>query len=198
MIKKILAATNNKHKLIEINNIFNSKSPGRYIIIPPNELLLEDMEIDENGLTFQENAEIKAGAFYKSSLMPCIADDSGLEIDYLCGQPGINSARFDGIHGDDKANRDKVIYLMKNVKENLRTARFKCVICYKDSDKTIFAEGTVEGRIIFEERGNGGFGYDPIFIPDGYVQTFAEIDSEEKNKISHRARALEKLIMDLN
>jgi XTP/dITP diphosphohydrolase len=197
MIKKILAATNNKHKLIEINNIFNSIAPGKFQIISPKELFLDDFEIVEDGLTFHENAEIKAKAFFLKANIPCIADDSGLEIDFLNGEPGINSARFAGIHGNDKANRDKVLELLRNTKEKLRTARFKCVICYKDEFRTIFSEGTIEGKIIFEERGDGGFGYDPIFIPEGYDITFAELDSEEKNKISHRGRALENMIRKL-
>ncbi|PKL85975.1 MAG: non-canonical purine NTP pyrophosphatase, RdgB/HAM1 family [Ignavibacteriae bacterium HGW-Ignavibacteriae-1] len=184
----LLAATNNQHKIEEIRAIL-SDIDGLEIVTPMS--LGININPDENGTSFEQNAEIKARAFYEAARIPVIADDSGLEVDQLDGLPGINSARYAGIDGDDKANREKLRSEL-NFSE-LVTARFRCVICYFDGTQTIFANGKVEGQIINEERGSMGFGYDPIFIPDNFDITFAEMDSISKNKLSHRADALKQL-----
>jgi XTP/dITP diphosphohydrolase len=190
---KILLASNNKHKLEEFSQIF------KHIHLPvslltPADIYLSGFDVDETGVTFEENAEIKAGAFYEAAGMPVIADDSGLEVDCLGLKPGVLSARYAGNHGDDAANRKKILVEIQKLGTDNLTARFRCVICYYDGVDTIFANGSVEGRISLSERGSGGFGYDPIFIPDGYGQTFAEMPQAEKNKISHRGRAIQNFV----
>ncbi len=184
----LLAATNNQHKIEEIRAIL-SDIDGLEIVTPIS--LGININPDENGTSFEQNAEIKARAFYEAARIPVIADDSGLEVDQLDGLPGINSARYAGIDGNDKANREKLLSEL-NFSEHV-IARFRCVICYFDGTQTIFASGKIEGQIISEERGSMGFGYDPIFIPDNYDITFAEMDSISKNNLSHRADALRQL-----
>ncbi|MBE2188671.1 MAG: RdgB/HAM1 family non-canonical purine NTP pyrophosphatase [Desulfobulbaceae bacterium] len=184
----ILAATNNHHKIEEIKAIL-SDIDG-IVIVTPIDLGI-NINPNETGTTFEQNAEIKARAFYEVAGIPVIADDSGLEVDQLDGKPGINSARYAGIDVDDKANRTKLLSEL-NFAE-LVSARFRCVICYFDGTQTIFANGKVEGQIINDERGSMGFGYDPIFIPDNYDITFAEMDSISKNKLSHRGDALRQI-----
>jgi XTP/dITP diphosphohydrolase len=148
----ILAATNNKHKIEEIRAILSDIDGIE--IVTPNDLGI-NINPDENGTSFEQNAEIKARAFYEIARMPVIADDSGLEVDQLDGLPGINSARYAGIDGDDKANRAKLLSEL-NFSEIVR-ARFRCVICYFDGIQTMFANGKVEGQIISDERGYMGF-----------------------------------------
>lgn len=184
----ILAATNNKHKIEEIKAILSDVDG--IVIVTPIDLGI-NINPNETGTSFEQNAEIKARAFYEVAGIPVIADDSGLEVDQLDGKPGINSARYAGIDVDDKANRTKLLSEL-NFTE-LVSARFRCVICYFDGIQTIFANGKVEGQIINTERGSMGFGYDPIFIPNYFNITFAEMDSDSKNKLSHRADALKHL-----
>jgi XTP/dITP diphosphohydrolase len=190
---KIILASNNKHKYHEFSEIFKKNNFKNDILIP-NDVYLGGFDVEESGLTFEENAMIKAKAFYEAAGMPAIADDSGLEVDALDFRPGVYSARYAGEHGDDKKNRTKVLNELASLVEPLRSARFRCVICYYDGINSITVDGRVEGKIISEERGEGGFGYDPIFIPEGYDETFAEMTQEEKNKISHRARAINKFL----
>lgn len=186
---RIIAATQNSHKIKEIDAItsrFGMK------LISMKEAGLGQLDIEENGTTFEENSLIKAKAITDLTGETSVADDTGLMIDALDGAPGVYSARFAGEHGDDAANRAKVLELMKDVPLEKRTARFVCVITLLRPDGfKIVARGTCEGKIIAEERGEGGFGYDCIFVPDGYETTFSEMSAEEKNAISHRARALE-------
>ncbi|HOK13848.1 MAG TPA: RdgB/HAM1 family non-canonical purine NTP pyrophosphatase [Candidatus Kapabacteria bacterium] len=193
---KLLVATNNKHKLSEIEQILellNCKNIeltcaadfGRKIVP------------EETGTTYFENAEIKAREFFREFKISTIADDSGLEIDFLDGKPGVRSSCFAGEEGNHAKNRKKVIELLQGANLQEAKARFRCVICYIDNNETFFVEGTVEGKIIPEERGENGFGYDSMFVPDGYDKTFAEMTDCEKNKISHRANAIKKLVEEL-
>lgn len=159
-------------------------------------LRLEDIgcfdDIAETGATFYENAAIKSNYIFNKYGVDCFADDSGLVIDALNGEPGIYSARYAGRHGDHEANIDKVLQNLKQ--ETNRKARFKTVISLVWKGECSFFEGTVEGTIRLERSGIAGFGYDPIFEPEGYTVTFSEMGMDEKNRISHRGRAIEKLV----
>ena len=187
----VVAATKNKHKIIEIEaitSLFGMK------VISRAEAGVPDVEVEETGETFEENSLIKAEEIMKLCGKVTIADDSGLEVDCIGGAPGVYSSRFAGTDGDDEANNAKLIDMIKDVPWEERTARFVSVITmvFPDGDKLI-ARGTVEGHVIPEIRGEAGFGYDPLFIPEGYTRTFGEFPPEEKNSISHRGNALRKL-----
>lgn len=186
---KILIATNNKHKINEILSILEEKIPGQIQLVRPRDLGI-NLNVEENTNSLEGNAELKARAFFNAAKIPVIADDTGLEIDALNGQPGVISARFAGEPSNDERNRKKVLELMRKIPEKERTARFRTVICYIDEKTTNFIQGKCEGKIINEERGNAGFGYDPIFMPDGSNKTFAEMTAEEKNAVSHRGNAI--------
>lgn len=183
---RLVFATNNKHKIKEI-----SKLLGDNIEL----LSLEDVnihcEIPEDYNTLEENAMAKARYIHKITGMDVFADDTGLEIDALNGAPGVFSARFAGEEKDFEKNIDKVLELMKDA-EN-RKAAFRTVIALIKNEREYLFEGKVNGTILRERRGTGGFGYDPIFLPDGYTQTFAEMTLNQKNMISHRAIAFRKL-----
>ena len=185
---QLIAASQNAHKIKEINEITASFG---FDMVSMKEAGLGDLDIEETGTTFEENSLIKAEAIVRLTGKTAIADDTGLMIDALDGAPGVYSARFSGEHGNDAANRAKVLELMKDVPEEKRTARFVCVITllYPDGKKLV-ARGTCEGKIAAEEIGEKGFGYDSIFIPEGQNITFAQMGSEGKNLISHRANAL--------
>lgn len=179
-------ATGNLHKLREVRQIFG---PGYRI------LGLDDgrawPEIEETGLTFAENAALKAAGI--SRLVPelVLADDSGLEVDALGGEPGVRSARFAGQHGDTEANNRLLLQRLEQVRGPARSARFRCVMAVARAGEVLATfDGMVEGVITPVPRGVGGFGYDPLFVPDGQGQTFAELGEEIKNGLSHRARAL--------
>ena len=180
---KILLATNNAHKIEEMRRILD----GKCGIVSPRELNI-DIEVDETGTTLAENAELKARAFYKASGIMSVADDTGLEVDALGGNPGVRSARFAGEDCNDSDNRRKLLEELEGISN--RSSRFKTVICCYDGNHPLFVSGTCEGRIIEEERGTGGFGYDPIFVPEGFANTFAELSGEEKDSVSHRGRAV--------
>ena len=187
----MIAATQNKGKLKELRQI--TEKYGQQLISMAD-AGLGDLEIEENGETFAENSYIKAHTVAQLTGKPCIADDSGLCVDILDGAPGIHSARYSGVHGDDQANRRKLLDDLKDVPEEKRKAHFTCCItlCWPDG-RTVVAEGICPGRIAFEERGEGGFGYDKVFMPEGRDQSFAELGVEVKNEIGHRARALARL-----
>ena len=187
----MIAATQNKGKLKELRQI--TEKYGQELISMA-EAGLGDLEVEENGETFAENSYIKAHTVSTLTGKPCIADDSGLCVDCLDGAPGIHSARYSGVHGDDAANRRKLLEDLEGVPEERRTAHFTCCItlCWPNG-KTLVAEGICPGRIAFEERGEGGFGYDKIFIPEGRDESFAQLGVEVKNEIGHRARALARL-----
>lgn len=190
-MKRIIIASQNKHKIEEIEAI--TKKFGM-TIVSRNDAGIPDVEIVEDGETFEENSYKKAHEIMKLSGEMTIADDSGLMVDALDGAPGVYSARFSGEGATDKSNNEKLLALLADTPYEKRTAKFVSVITmiYPDGGK-IVARGECPGHIITEERGEGGFGYDPLFVPDGYDMTFAELGSEEKNRISHRARALAEL-----
>ncbi len=186
---RILIATHNKHKLSEMARILE---PMGYEVVTDTDLGFTLTEAEENGSTFLENARIKAESGCKESGLPCIADDSGLCVDALGGEPGVFSARYSGEHGDDKVNNEKLMFNLKDVPDENRTARFVCAICVSFPDGSeITAEGACEGKIGYEYRGNNGFGYDPLFMVGD--KSFAELSAEEKDAISHRGNALKKL-----
>lgn len=185
-MQQLVFATNNAHKLEEVE----SKLAGRIKVLSLNDINCHD-DIEETGVTFAENASIKSRYIYNKYQVNCFGDDSGLEVDALNGEPGVYSARYAGKHGDHAANMEKVL---TNLGDNTnRKARFRTVISLMWNGEEHFFDGAVEGTIRNELSGNGGFGYDPIFQPDGYDVTFAEMTLDEKNSISHRAIAVEKL-----
>lgn len=184
---RIVFATNNSHKLDEIRNILGSS----FEVMSLNELGCHD-DIPETGTTLEENARQKAQYIYDKYHCNVFADDTGLEVDALGGKPGVYSARYAGGEGhDSEANMTK---LLKNLEgEDNRKAQFRTVIALILDGKTSLFDGIVKGEIIKERRGGEGFGYDPIFQPEGYDKTFAELGNDIKNTISHRARAVAKL-----
>lgn len=191
MSSVIVAATKNRHKIQEIEAITQEFGMS---IISRDEAGVPDIEINEDGETFEENSYKKAFEIMKLCNNITIADDSGLEVDCLDGAPGAYSARFAGKDGDDDANNRKLTELIKDVPYEQRTGRFVSVITMVFPDgETISARGEVEGHLLTEKRGTSGFGYDPLFVPEGYDRTFGELGPEIKNSISHRSRALARL-----
>lgn len=190
-MKNVVIATQNRHKIEEIEKI--TKNFG-FRLISGKEAGIDGVEVVEDGTTFEENSYKKALEIMKLTGMITIADDSGLEVDALGGRPGVYSARYAGEDASDEDNNRKLMEELANVPYEKRTARYVCVITmiFPDGRKLV-ARGETDGHIATEPSGTNGFGYDPYFIPEGYDQTFGCIDMDEKNKISHRARALEKL-----
>ena len=184
---KIILASNNRHKLDEISNILK---PLGYDVISQPEAGI-NIEVDETGSTFEENAALKAEEIYKLKGTAVISDDSGLEVDYLNGAPGVLSHRYAGENATDQERCQKLLSELDGVGKEKRTARFVCVICYIDSNgiKTII-RATCEGIIGEKPEGENGFGYDPVFIYGD--RSFAQMDSQEKNAVSHRSDALRK------
>ncbi|UOE93360.1 XTP/dITP diphosphatase [Alkalihalobacillus sp. LMS39] len=189
-MKELIIATKNKGKLKEFESMlaplgFSVTSLLDYPEIP---------DVEETGLTFAENASIKAMTMARYFQKPVIADDSGLCVDALSGQPGVHSARYAGVEKDDTKNNEKLIHELKHVKEEARTARFHCalVLAYPDGKEEVF-EGTCEGVITTEPKGSNGFGYDPLLLIPSKGKTMAELTMEEKNEISHRKKALQQL-----
>ena len=181
----LLAATGNAHKLAELQHIFEDY----YTILPMSAAGFTE-DIEENGKTFSENAVIKAEAVSAATGLPAIADDSGLMVEALGGEPGVYSARYAGTHGDDEANND--LLLRKMEQEDNRSAQFVCALALKiPGQEPILAEGRCPGVLLRSRRGTGGFGYDPLFLYEPLGKTFAEVNEEEKNAVSHRARACE-------
>jgi XTP/dITP diphosphohydrolase len=181
----IVFATNNENKLKEIKHLLGNS----FNLLSLKDLKIED-DIPENEPTLQANAMYKARYIYNKLNMNVFADDTGLEIDALNGAPGVHSARFAGENKDSDANIEKVHLLMGSTKN--RKARFRTVIALILDGKEFLFEGIMPGEIINEKRGREGFGYDPVFVPEGRKHTFAEMTLDEKNLISHRARAFEK------
>ncbi len=189
MQKKILLASRNQNKKRELQEILKGMKIG---ILTLDEISSVP-EIEEDGNSFAENAVKKAVETAAYSSMFCLADDSGLVVDALNGEPGIYSARYAGINTDDSKNNEKLLLMMKDIDAGHRTARFVCVIAFSDKDGNVeTVEGNCPGRIAFSPMGSGGFGYDPLFIPDGYEKSFAQLSAYEKNRISHRGKALQK------
>lgn len=190
-MEKLIVASNNKNKLKEFSAILGS----RYEIVSMRDAGI-DADIEENGTTFEENALIKAE--YVANVTGCaaIADDSGLEVDALGGAPGVYSARYCGRHGDDEANNDLLLENLKHVPAP-RTGRYVAAIALvRPGKEAIVRRGTCDGEILFERRGNGGFGYDPLFVCET-GETFAEVSAETKNAISHRKRGIEAVVRAL-
>lgn len=182
---RVVLASNNRNKLREMEQILK---PFDMEVISQIDAGV-DFEVEENGTTFRENAEIKASAVYEKLHMPVIADDSGLVVDALGGAPGVYSHRFAGENASDKDRSLKVLSELINIPKDKRSARFICEICYIDENgEKHFFSGSCEGFIGNEERGENGFGYDPIFCVGD--KTLAEMTDDEKNKISHRGNAL--------
>ena len=187
----IIIATKNTGKVKEFKSILaplNIEVTSLLDFSPP----LKDIE--ETGKTFEDNARLKAETIGKLTDQPVIADDSGLIIDALNGRPGIYSARFAGEHATDEDNMRKVLTELLNVPYEARTARFICVLAFAlPTGETTFHKGYCEGKIAFEPKGDHGFGYDPIFIPEGFQKTFAQLPAHEKNQLSHRHDAIQQL-----
>jgi len=183
----LVFATNNAHKIKEVAH----KIGNQFEILSLDAISFTD-DIAETGTTFHANASIKSQTIYQKFKLNCFGDDSGLEITALNGEPGVYSARYAGEHGNHDANITKVLKNLEGMTD--RRARFITVISLIRNGEEHFFEGTVEGTIRHERSGAKGFGYDPIFQPDGYDITFAEMNMDEKNNISHRARALEKMV----
>jgi XTP/dITP diphosphohydrolase len=186
-MQQLVFATNNRHKLEEVAD----KVKNRIKLLSLDDIGCND-DIAETGLTFHENASIKSKYIYEKYAINCFGDDSGLEVDVLNGEPGIYSARYAGRYNDHQANINKVLDGLKGITN--RKAHFRTVISLIWYGNEHFFEGTVKGTIRNEQSGTKGFGYDPIFEPDGYNITFAEMSLDEKNRISHRAIAIEKLV----
>lgn len=188
---ELVFATNNRHKLEEVA----AKVSDRIKLLSLEDIGCHD-EIAETGDTFNANASLKSRYIYEKYNLNCFGDDSGLEIVALNNEPGVYSARYAGTHGDHDANMTKVLQRMYS--ETDRRARFRTVISLIWNGAEHFFEGVVEGTIRQERSGTAGFGYDPIFQPDGYDITFAEMSIVEKNAISHRGKAVEQLVAFLN
>jgi len=183
---RLVLASRNKGKLKELTSLLE----GRGFSVVPLDFFLGLPEIEETGATFKENAVLKARETARMTGCLSLADDSGLEVDFLNGAPGVYSSRFAGPGKDDEANNRKLLSLLEGVPEPRRTARFRCVVAVAAPGGFVeTAEGICEGRIGFKPQGINGFGYDPIFIVEGYGCTMAQLDASVKNRISHRAKA---------
>ena len=182
--KQLLFASANMHKLEEIRQIL----PSSYLLSGLNDYAIHE-DIPEPFDTFEANAATKASYVFQKTGVPCFADDSGLAIDALDGRPGVLSARYAGEHKSSEENIQKVLSELHGIQN--RTARFIAVIAFQQSEKELFLfKGSIEGSITHTPSGKGGFGYDPVFIPDGFDQTFAQLSPTLKNQISHRAKAM--------
>jgi XTP/dITP diphosphohydrolase len=187
--RKLVVSTGNSHKVYEIRKILADLDIE---VLSKNDIGLEKFDVVEDGLTLEENSVKKARELAERTNFMVIADDSGLFVDSLNGEPGVYSSRYAGEDGNDKKNNINLLENLKDKKD--RSAAFKTVIALITEDKTLYTvEGICPGSIGVEPNGENGFGYDPLFIPDGYDKSFAELGDEVKNKISHRARALENL-----
>lgn len=190
-MKKLIVASNNKGKLKEIKEILN----GIYEVVPMGEAGFTD-DIVEDGNSFYENALIKARTVSEALNADALADDSGLCVEALSGEPGIYSARYSGQHGDDAANRAKLLKELEG-KENRKAKFVSAVVLYKTDGKIVKGVGETYGTIAFKEEGTNGFGYDSLFVSDDLHKSFGVASSEEKNSISHRKRALIDLLRHL-
>ncbi|MFK7969258.1 MAG: RdgB/HAM1 family non-canonical purine NTP pyrophosphatase [Bacteroidia bacterium] len=180
---EVFFGTNNPHKLKEIQEIL-----GEAIRVKSFRDLDEKFDVEETEDTLEGNALLKARAFFKHTGLPCFSDDSGLEVAALGGAPGVYSKRYSGLYASAEANNTKLLEALQD--EENRQAQFRAVIAYVDADQEKTFEGRVVGTILVEPTGEGGFGYDPLFQPEGYAISFAEMNADEKNRISHRGRAV--------
>lgn len=188
---KIIAATHNKDKIRKNPQIL---ADAGVCIVSMSEAGLDALDVEENGSAFEENATLKAEEVTRLTGIAALADDSGLCVDALAGAPGIYSARYAGPEADTRANNAKLLEAMRDVPEAERTGRYVSAVALAYPDgRLLVVRGECEGRILFEERGSGGFGYDTLFAPEGSERSFAEMSAEEKNRISQRSRALAQL-----
>jgi XTP/dITP diphosphohydrolase len=191
---RVLLASRNAKKLKELQRILAPSLPDIEVVG------LDDVpsyaEVPESGATFAENALIKAREGFARTGMPTVADDSGLCVDALNGMPGVLSARWAGRHGNDTANLELVLDQVADVPDDRLTAAFRCAVAYVDGERELLTEGEMPGNLIREPRGDGGFGYDPIFVARGHEVSSAELSPEAKDEISHRGQAL-RLLADL-
>ncbi|MEQ6389592.1 XTP/dITP diphosphatase [Bacillaceae bacterium S4-13-58] len=189
-MNKLVLGTKNQGKIKELKSLFTSFGIDAISISEIEGL----PDIEETGKSFEENAALKAEGIMRHTGLPALADDSGLEVDALNGEPGIFSARYAGSEKDDQKNIDKLLQELKDVPAEKRQARFVCVIAVSfPNEETLLRSGTCEGMIAFEQKGDHGFGYDPVFYLPDLNKTMAELTPKEKNKISHRSRALQKV-----
>ena len=187
---KFIIATHNMKKQAEMQRIL---SPLGVEVLTAEMAGVTLTDVEETGATYEENAVLKAENGCRESGLPCIADDSGLSVDFLGGEPGVYSARYSGTHGDDEANIQKLLKKLEGVPEEKRTARFVSVVCVCFPDgRELTVDGKCEGKIGFEKHGDNGFGYDPVFMVG--KKSFAELSADEKDKISHRGNALRRLV----
>jgi XTP/dITP diphosphohydrolase len=192
---RVVLASSNRGKLRELAALL---APLGFAVIAQGELGVETPP--ETGRTFEENALLKARHAAAATGLPALADDSGIEVDAMGGRPGVYSARYAGEGASDADNLQKLLCELRDVPPGKRTARYRCVIAFvkaaADADPTV-AHGTWEGTLAAEPRGSGGFGYDPLFVPNGFTRTAAELEPEEKNSVSHRGQALRALVRAL-
>ena len=189
-MRQLLVATRNVHKTEEISFILE----GLFRVLDLS-AVADAPEVEETGTPFIENARLKAVAISKTTGGLVLADDSGLEVDALGGEPGVYSARYAGPGAEDATNNRKLLAELAGIPEQKRTGRFRCVMVISREGEVLEEfEGCVEGMILEEEKGAGGFGYDPLFVPEGHTQSFAELGPRIKNGLSHRARAMEKVV----
>lgn len=188
-MKQLILATRNNHKITELKTLLNDAGVEILTLdnFPNHPPLVED------GTTFQENALKKARAVFQYTKLPALADDSGLEVFFLNGRPGVRSSRYAGENATDEQNNEKLLAEMRGVAPRRRRAQFRAILALVGPGYEELAEGICPGKLAEAPRGTNGFGYDPIFVPDGFVKTYAELAAEEKNTISHRARAAEKM-----
>ena len=186
---KFVLATRNKHKITELQTLLSNLGVELLTLndFPNHPPLIED------GATVRENALKKARAVFAHTKLPALADDSGLEVFFINGKPGVRSARYAGKNASDEQNNDKLLAEMRGVAPRRRRAQFKAVLALVGADYEETTEGICTGMLGESPHGTNGFGYDPIFIPDGYKKTYAELTADEKNRISHRAKAAEKM-----
>lgn len=190
MPQKLVLATRNKGKLIEFRRILDALAPGEITLVGVDEFS-DLVDVEETGSTFEENALLKARYTASATGLPAISDDSGLCVDFLNGEPGIYSARWAGIHGNDQGNLEKLLEELRDVPDVKRTAHFTCVAALAMPDgRTHVEEGLFHGHILHAPIGQGGFGYDPIFQPLGMSLSSAQMGPKEKDAISHRGKAL--------
>jgi XTP/dITP diphosphohydrolase len=211
MTISLLLASNNPHKVEELRSIIGEDASTLHIqLLLPDDIEGFPRDIAETGTTLEENAYLKASAVFQSSVLSpqalsssfwaCVADDTGLEVGALGGKPGVRSARYAGNGASFEDNRTALLEALHGIPFEQRTARFRTVLCYQDTLRTLFVEGICEGWIADHERGSEGFGYDAVFVPrdnNPTYRTFAEMTPEEKNAASHRARALSIFVRQL-
>lgn len=191
---KLIIATHNVGKLAELRDILSAQVAG----INPDTIVTAQQwdvpDVKEDGTTFAANALLKARAVAQATGLPAVADDSGLAVNIMGGSPGIFSARWSGRHGDDEANNRLLLAQLSDIPERRRGAQFVCAAAFvSPSGFEHIADGVMKGRLLTEPRGDGGFGYDPLFLPEGYDRSAAELSADEKNAISHRGQALQAL-----